>query len=106
MAINQARGPAPAYFLADGTALIDAIRARGLRPQTVYARMRRGASPDEAVSATPRIGRPPRLMLADGRAFCDAVSGSGADRHFAYLKRQKGASPDAALSLLVARQAR
>lgn len=92
------RGPRPVYFLKDGTPLIDAIAASGLKPITVYSRIRRGASPDDAVAPVFRAnGRPSVNFLKDGSPLADAIRKNGVCKRAVYRFVQRGLSPDAAL---------
>lgn len=101
------RGRQPSYFLSDGTSLIDIIASRGLNPVTVYSRMRRGMSPDDAVSLNgPRIGRRPVAFLADGTPLADAIRAAGVSKRCVYQALEHGSSPDDALASIVNRPRR
>lgn len=95
---STSRGPRPIYFLKDGTPLIDAIAASGLKPVTVYSRIRRGASPDDALLPVclPN-GRPSVNFLKDGSPLADAIRKNGVCQRAVYRFVQRGLSPDAAL---------
>lgn len=93
------RGPRPVYFLKDGTPLIDAIAASGLKPITVYSRIRRGVSPDDAVSPDfRRQGRVPVNFLKDGSPLADGIRKAGVCKRTVYHRLREGLSPDDALS--------
>lgn len=98
MANNTPRVQRAVYFLSDGTPLLDAIEARGLKAQTVYSRIRRGASPDAAVGAVQRpAGRRPRLFTADGAALCSKLGAASVGPRAVYHRISRGLSPDDAL---------
>lgn len=101
------KGPRPVYYLTDGTPLVDAIKARGLNAVTVYSRIRRGLSPDEAVAVTARPGgRPSVHRLKDGRALSDAIRQADVDRASVYRAVGAGLSPDDAFSRVQAHEER
>lgn len=86
-----ALGPCSAYFLSDGTPLGDAIRAQGLNKVTVYSRIRRGLSPDQAVAADPLPkGKRPFYRLKDGRPLARAIRESGVSRRCVYYAVKAG----------------
>lgn len=100
---DNVKGRPPVYFLKDGTPLIDAIPASGVKPVTVYSRIRRGASPDDAVSPDYRAnGRPPVNFLKDGSALADGIRKVGVCKRNVYRRVKDGMSPDAALSAAAA----
>lgn len=96
---SSKRGPRPVYFLSDGTPLKDAIAASGLKPITVYSRIRRGASPDDAVVPDFRPkGRAPVNFLKDGSPLVDGIRKAGVCSRTVYHRLSEGLSPDDALS--------
>lgn len=100
------KGPRPVYHLTDGTPLVDAIKARGLNAVTVYSRIRRGLSPDEAVAVDllPK-GKRPVYHLGDGRPLAKAIRESDVSRRCVYSEVKAGASPDEALGSMIDRRA-
>lgn len=102
---KRGRGRAPSLRLSDGTPLLAAIQERGLNRVTVYSRIRRGLSPDEAVAvdALPK-GRPPVMHLSDGRALVDAIRDDGVSRRCVYYAVKSGMTPDAAFASVLDRK--
>jgi len=95
---SSPRGPRPVYILSDGTPLADAIARSGLAPVTVYSRIRRGVSPDDAVRPEfRRRGAPLRLFTSDGRPLADKLGAASVARESVYRRIRSGMSPDDAL---------
>jgi hypothetical protein len=104
---SAARGRRPVYFLADGTPLGDAIKARGLNKVTVYSRLRRGHSPDEAAAVDPLPkGKPVTYRMRDGRSLSAAIRQADVSRRCVYYEVQAGLSPDDALASIADRMDR
>ena len=102
---SRGRGRPPVYYLTDGTPLLDAVRQRGLNRVTVYSRIRRGLSPDEAVSVDALLkGKRPVYHMSDGRPLAQAIRENDCSRRCVYYDVKAGASPDEALAAVVGRR--
>lgn len=72
------------YRLPDGTALVDAARQRGVALVTVYARLRRGYSVEDALSGGRPAGRPVVHRMDDGSPVVDHLRDCAATRRAVY----------------------
>lgn len=87
--------------LADGSPLCLASLPPGVSLQTVYSRLKRGWSADDAVRRpfVPRVQRRRKHFLSDGRPLLDAARSLGVPRGRVLSRVARGWSPDDAVSV-------
>lgn len=91
--------PNQKFALSNGQTLSEASAASGIPLNTLYHRIERGMSPDQAVAEGRRArGRASRIKLQDGSFLSAAVRSAPVDRCTVYRRVRLGTSPDEALS--------